>query len=144
MTDRGRLVGQMVCAKRADVLLLRGWFYGDSRVSGRHGGRAFLVLSDDESAWHAPIVERHPRRDLQRGLLARDRATRRLVRALDRLHPNVARLALHIWAGGRDSFGFELVVRLDTPLSGTYRIGFVDATASGSYLVQTEFVLEVT
>ena len=77
-------------------------------------------------------------------MLARDRTTRRLVRSIDRLPPSIGQRILRLWAGRHDFFGFDIQVRLGSIPAGLYQIGFVDATASGSYLIRTEFILRAT
>jgi hypothetical protein len=135
--------GQVIEARPDDTLLMRGWFYGDPRRSGRLGGTAHLVLTGDTGVWHVPIRERHRRPDLLRAMLARDRRTRRLVRLIDRLPDGVGRRVLRLWASRDDHLGFELQVRLGSLPAGRYESAFVELTPRGRSLIRTELVFLV-
>jgi hypothetical protein len=131
-------------ARLGSVIGLRGWSCADPRRSGRRDTSCYLVLMGDSDTWYAPIALRHRRPDLQRAMLARDRKTRRLVRAIDRLPPLVGRRILRLWAGRHDYFGFDLSLRLGSTPLGQYDVGFLELTTSGLRRVSTEFVLKVT
>ena len=141
--DGRPLQGHVVRARPHRILRLHGWFYADSRRSGRLGAKAYLVLTSDSGVWHAPIRERHRRADLQRAMLARDRRTRRLVRAIDRLPAAIGRPIRHLWASRDDYFGFEVRLEVGQLPAGRYHVAFLDVETPPPQHVPTEFELLV-
>ena len=142
VVDGQLLQTYVVRATGARALRLGGWFHGGSQGSGRRRSSRHLVLSSGTAVWHAPVSQWQRRPDLMRGLLARGRNSRRLVRAIDRLPLKVAHLMLTLWALGRDRLGFEVSIQLDALPGGTWDIGFVEVTSSGARLVRTEYMVK--
>jgi hypothetical protein len=140
----GPIGGSFSCTIADRRLRVRGWFLGDPERGGRTDEGAYLILSDGTNAWHALIPERQRRPDVMRGMLARDRRSRRIIRAIDLLPPSVGRQILRIWAGGRDRFGFAADVDLAGLPPGRYALSLSDMTASGRHIARGELVLVVT
>ena len=140
----GRQLDAAILATSNDTLVIRGWFYGDSRHGERRRSRGYLVLDSGSSVWHAPIIRRHRRSDVLRGMLAQGRWSRRLIRATDRLPTVLARQVLRLRALGHDHLGFEVRVLLGGLPAGRYRVGFIDVSNSRECRVATEFQLKVS
>ena len=141
--DGRPLHGHVISVAHGDLVLLRGWFYGNARDARRRREPGYLTFSADGTPWHAAISERYPRPDLLRGILARGPLRRRMIRAIDRLPPGVGKRVMRVWSRGFDLYGFAICLRLEGLPSGAYGIGFVDVTSVGSHLVDTEFVVHV-
>jgi hypothetical protein len=139
--DGKPLVSHVVSVTREDAVLLRGWFYGDSRAGGRGRERAYLLLSAGKSVWHAPVTYWHPRPDLMRGMRSTSRKSRKMVRAIDRLPPSLARPVFRLWSRDRDRFGFEVQINVADLPEGMWNIGMLEVNSLGVRRVASEFRL---
>ncbi len=136
---------QRVRAPLAGALWMQGWFYGDSKRSGRPDGFAYLVLTDIAGGeqWTAPIPTRLRRDDVRRSISAGGRVRRRLAREVDRLPPKVARAINRAWVGSDDWFGFDVQLDARSLDPGVYRVGFVEIIGQDVVNVTTDFELEI-
>jgi hypothetical protein len=144
-SESGRpLLGRVLAVTSSEAVRLRGWASVDPGTSRRRrGGRAYVVLTADDLAWHAPVGARHARSDVLRAVLGRSHRRRKIIRVIDRLPPALARLIRRVW-GGDDRFGFDTWLSLAGLPAGRWDVGVAQSSPRGASFIDTGLTLDVT